>query len=146
MTMPHLMNCAHSDDSWCLACVKALWERHNNIEVRPWGTYEVLLDAPDCKVKRIIVRAGQRLSLQRHEKRREVWTCVSGGGTVTIGPELQHLRTEDFLPGRIQPIPLHYIHRVQADSSEDLVFIEVQLGTSFEEGDIERFEDDFGRT
>lgn len=118
----------------------------NEVTVRPWGTFEVLLDAKDCKVKRITVKAGQRLSLQRHSKRSEYWTCISGQGKVTLGESLDKLRTFGFGIGGHVYVPIHSIHRVEADRDRDIVFIEVQHGISFEETDIERFEDDYGRS
>lgn len=116
------------------------------IEQRPWGTYEVLLDAPNCKVKRITVNARQRLSLQRHSKRSEYWTCISGEGLVTLGQSLTDLKKIGFGPGGHIYIPIHSIHRVEASPYQNLVFIEVQQGIYFGEDDIERFEDDYGRT
>jgi len=110
-------------------------------EVRPWGEYTVLLDAPNTKVKRIIVKAGERLSLQRHQKREEHWIVVSGQGEVTLG-----LTRKQLFPGDRVYIPKGVKHRIQAIRSMDLTFIEVQLGTYFGEDDIERFEDDFGRS
>ena len=114
-------------------------------EARPWGSFEVLLDAPDCKVKRIVVKAGKRLSLQRHEKRSEVWTCVSGEGIVTKQPPHGAMENYGFAVGDVEKIPVNTIHRVEASPYQDLVFIEVQTGTYFGEDDIERFEDDYGR-
>ena len=55
-----------------------------NCTERPWGTYEVLLDADDCKVKRITVRPGENPSYQMHYKRSEKWVVVSGSGKVRI--------------------------------------------------------------
>jgi|SRR5688572_15369360 len=114
-------------------------------EQRPWGEYLVLLDASDCKVKRITIKAGQRISLQRHQKRSETWICVSGLLMVEIGETLTNLRTEFLTPGNSTYISKGQIHRAKAWSDEDAVFIEVQIGTYFGEDDIERFEDDYGR-
>lgn len=111
------------------------------VESRPWGEFKVLLDAPNVKVKRITVRAGHRFSLQRHQKRDEYWTVVSGHGTVTIG-----VRVFNAEPGMSFMIPAGVIHRAYAcPVLGPLVFIEVQLGNCFSEDDIERFEDDYGR-
>ncbi len=110
------------------------------IETRPWGSYEVLLDAPDCKVKRIIVKAGQRLSLQSHKKREEHWIIVRGEGEVTLGNGEVLKRV--FPSDRVY-VPRGFKHRIQAIC--DLTFIEVQLGSYFGEDDIERFSDDYGR-
>ena len=56
-------------------------------EIRPWGSYEVLLDSDNCKVKRITVEPGQRLSYQYHTKRREEWTVVKGLLTIVLDDE-----------------------------------------------------------
>jgi mannose-6-phosphate isomerase-like protein (cupin superfamily) len=108
---------------------------------RPWGHYVVLSDCVDHKVKRIVVRPGMRLSLQRHRKRSEHWHFVSGEGLVTRDQELIPVRGGDSLD-----IPTGSLHRVQNPGLADLVMIEVQRGEYFGEDDIERFEDDFGRS
>ena len=107
---------------------------------RPWGHYTVLADEDDHKVKRIVVAPGQRLSLQRHEKRSEHWFAVSGEGVVTRDDEDIHLT-----PGRAADLPQGCWHRVRNDSNSPFVFIEVQRGSYFGEDDIERKEDDYGR-
>ena len=57
-------------------------------EHRPWGSFTVLADEPDHKVKRIVVKPGQRLSLQRHKHRQEHWLIVSGEAVVTLDDNL----------------------------------------------------------
>ncbi|MDA1000462.1 MAG: phosphomannose isomerase type II C-terminal cupin domain [bacterium] len=107
---------------------------------RPWGRYIVLSDEADHKVKRIIVKPGQRLSLQRHKKRGEHWHAVSGEATVTRGEERIPLR-----PGESVDIPQGAWHRIENTGTAPFVFIEVQHGSYFGEDDIERKEDDYGR-
>ncbi|RLA81022.1 MAG: mannose-6-phosphate isomerase [Deltaproteobacteria bacterium] len=107
---------------------------------RPWGYYEVLSDAPDHKVKRIVVRPGARLSLQRHRRRSEHWYIVKGRGVVTVDS-----REVELGPGESVDIPQGAAHRIANVGEEDLVFIEVQRGDYFGEDDIERLEDDYGR-
>ncbi len=107
---------------------------------RPWGYYEVLSDAPDHKVKRIVVNPGGILSLQRHKKRAEHWFIVSGAGIVTLGKKKYPVK-----PGSAIDIPSGAAHRVENTSSKDLVLIEIQTGTYFGEDDIERLEDKYGR-
>ena len=107
---------------------------------RPWGDYIVLDDAETHKVKRIMVNPGGRLSLQYHHKRAEVWTIVSGIGTVTIDNEIK-----DYKAGEVAQIPLGAVHRIENKTSEPVVFIEVQHGTYFGEDDIVRIEDDYDR-
>jgi len=107
---------------------------------RPWGYYQVLSDLPDHKVKRIVVYPGKRLSLQRHRRRCEHWTIVSGAALVTRDSEHMFLKE-----GESVDITLGAIHRVFNPGEQELVFIEVQMGDYFGEDDIERLEDDFGR-
>ena len=111
------------------------------IETRPWGQYEILLDAEHTKVKRITVKPEGLLSLQYHMKRREAWTIVSGWAEV----EVDGIK-EDKKPGETILIPMGVTHRVGNNGSEDLVFIEVQTGTYFGEDDIIRLEDSYGRS
>lgn len=112
----------------------------DTINNRPWGTFEVLADAPDHKVKRIIVAPGGMLSLQRHERRAEHWYGVSGEGRATIEGQNYPLRS-----GYAVDIPLGAAHRLENLSASDLVIIEVQTGEYFGEDDIERLEDKYGR-
>ena len=107
---------------------------------RPWGSYEVLLDAPDHKVKQILVKPGKRLSYQKHARRSEHWFLVRGNGVVT----LNDARIE-VGPGSAVDIGLGASHRIENTGSDDLVFVEVQHGDYFGEDDIVRLEDDFGR-
>ncbi|MDQ7031939.1 MAG: phosphomannose isomerase type II C-terminal cupin domain [Desulfonauticus sp.] len=110
-------------------------------EHRPWGSFTVLADEPDHKVKRIEVKPGKRLSLQRHQHRQEHWLIVKGQALVTLDDKQLTL-----FAGESVDIKKRQIHRVENPSPELLVFIEVQLGDYFGEDDIERLEDDFGRT
>jgi mannose-1-phosphate guanylyltransferase/mannose-6-phosphate isomerase len=107
---------------------------------RPWGSYTVLEDAEDCKVKRLVVKPGQVLSLQSHQRRCEHWTVVQGTAKVRLGDE-------EFLLEQNQStyIPLDTLHRLENPGSEDVHLIEVQTGDYFGEDDIERFEDIYGR-
>lgn len=108
--------------------------------IRPWGYYQVLSDAPDHKVKRIVVEKGGCLSLQRHIKRSEHWYAVAGEGHATIEGTVIGLRQ-----GISVDIPRGAVHRLENTSSGNLVIIEVQTGTYFGEDDIERLEDKYGR-
>jgi len=107
---------------------------------RPWGYYEVLSELPDHKVKRIVVYPGKRLSLQRHQRRWEHWTVISGSAIVTRDSEQIPVNSGESID-----IPLGAAHRVLNPGDEALVFIEVQMGNYFGEDDIVRLEDDFGR-
>jgi mannose-6-phosphate isomerase-like protein (cupin superfamily) len=107
---------------------------------RPWGRWEILLEEPNYKVKRITVKPGQRLSYQKHAKRREYWTVVEGSALATLNGEDVSLESG----GRIE-IPTGAAHRIANTGKGNMVFIEVQLGDYFGEDDIERLEDDYGR-
>jgi mannose-6-phosphate isomerase len=107
---------------------------------RPWGYFEVLSDAPDHKVKRLVVAPGGMLSLQRHEKRAEHWYAISGDGQATINDKVIAL-----WQGIAVDIPQGAKHRLENTSNNDLVIIEVQTGEYFGEDDIERLEDKYGR-
>lgn len=107
---------------------------------RPWGYYQVLLDEPLYKVKRIVVTAGKRLSLQLHNSRTEHWHFVEGLGLVTLDEDLIEVGA-----GSTVDIGLKMRHRVQNTGSLPLVFIEIQRGDYFGEDDIVRLEDDFDR-
>jgi len=105
---------------------------------KPWGTYEVLLDELNYKVKRIVVNPEQKFSLQYHEHRSEYWTVVSGSGFVEIDNE-----THEAVPNTFWYIPRRAVHRASA-GKDALVFIETQIGDCREE-DIIRLDDIYGR-
>jgi mannose-6-phosphate isomerase len=107
---------------------------------RPWGYYVVLADMPDHKVKRIHVKPGKRLSLQRHQRRSEHWHILAGEALVTRNDEHLTLHAGDSVD-----IPTGAVHRIENPGQEEMYFIEVQQGEYFGEDDIERLEDDFGR-
>ncbi len=110
------------------------------IEERPWGSYEVLADRKQYKLKEIIVKPGERLSYQSHHRRTEIWAIVQGEGTVTL--EGQKL---DCYVGRSFFIPKEQKHRIECTGTKPLVFVEVQTGDYFGEDDITRYEADYGR-
>jgi mannose-6-phosphate isomerase len=109
-------------------------------DIRPWGEYFVLDDSKTHKVKRIVVKPGGRLSYQYHFHRAEVWTIVEGEALITIDGV-----DKTYKVGEVAIIPLKAKHRIQNATNENLVFIEVQWGASFEESDIVRIEDDYNR-
>ena len=111
------------------------------IEERPWGNYKILLDDSTCKVKKITVNPKGRLSYQSHKKRAEVWVVTSGDGKITCDGV-----TDDITHAAVVMIPYGMKHRIEnTGETEDLVFIETQIGTYFGEDDITRYEDDYGR-
>jgi mannose-1-phosphate guanylyltransferase len=107
---------------------------------RPWGTYTVLEDADRYKIKRIVVKPGKRLSLQKHYHRSEHWIVVSGTARVRAeNVEKIVKQNESFY------IPLGSVHRLENPGKVPLTIIEVQVGEYLGEDDIERIEDDFKR-
>ncbi len=105
---------------------------------KPWGTYEVLLDEPNYKVKRIVVHPYERFSLQYHNHREEHWVIVDGDGVVQVNEK----EYPAFVRSHWVILPTEK-HRATAGSN-GLVFIETQTGDCYEE-DIVRLEDDYGR-
>lgn len=108
---------------------------------RPWGSYTVLADEDDHKVKRIVVKPGQRLSYQLHHKRAEHWFVVRGEGVVTLDDQAVPVRA-----GAAVDIPIGSSHRISNTGADELVFVEVQHGSYFGEDDIVRLDDDYGRS
>ena len=111
------------------------------MEQRPWGFYEVLSDTDTHKVKRLTVAPGQRLSYQRHTHRSEHWFIVAGSGIVTL--DGAHV---PIVPGVAIDVPAGTAHRIENTAGAPLILVEVQHGSSFEEDDIERLDDDYGRS
>ena len=107
---------------------------------RPWGTYTVLEDSPGYKIKRIEVKPGKRLSLQKHYHRNEHWIVVSGTATVTIGGEVKTI-----CPNESTYIKMGELHRLENQGKIPVVLIEAQVGQYTGEDDIVRIDDDFKR-
>ncbi len=107
---------------------------------RPWGTYTILEDIPGYKIKRIVVKPGKRLSLQKHFHRSEHWIVVSGTATVTVGDDVKTVS-----PNESTYIKIGEVHRLENEGKIDVVLIEVQVGEYVGEDDIVRIEDDFKR-
>lgn len=107
---------------------------------RPWGTYTILEDTPGYKIKRIVVKPGKRLSLQKHFHRSEHWIVVSGTATVIVGDEVKTVR-----PNESTYIKMGEVHRLENEGKIDVVLIEAQVGEYTGEDDIVRIEDDFKR-
>ncbi len=111
-------------------------------EQRPWGSFTILDEGENFKVKRIEVSPGKRLSYQRHAQRAEHWYVVRGTAKVTLnGVEIL------VNSGEAVDIAREDAHRVENPSTDEpLVFVEVQTGDYFGEDDIVRLDDDFGRS
>jgi len=107
---------------------------------RPWGNYHNLDRGERFQVKRIVVKPGGRLSLQKHRRRAEHWVVVRGTARVTIGKKVSTLKENQSAY-----VPLGAKHRLENRGKTPLELIEVQTGSYFGEDDIERFEDDYRR-
>ena len=114
--------------------------RFHQTVYRPWGSFTVLEDRADCKVKRLTVKPGGVLSLQLHHRRSEHWTVVTGTAKVRVGErEFEVQRNESTY------IPANTTHRLENATDADIHLIEVQCGDYFGEDDIVRLEDKYGR-
>lgn len=108
-------------------------------EVRPWGMFRQLTYGEPTTVKVITVTQGKKLSLQSHHLRSEFWRVIAGSVLVTIGNTQHHARTgEEFW------IPVGTVHRLEGVGAHNEV-LEISFGT-FNEHDIVRYEDEWGRT
>jgi mannose-6-phosphate isomerase len=116
-------------------------ENSPRFDRRPWGSFTVLDEGASYKVKRIEVLPGKRLSYQRHAQRSEHWMAVRGRARVTLNDAEVMLNVGDTID-----IPIGAAHRIENAGSDLLVFIEIQQGSYLGEDDIERLQDDFGRT
>lgn len=108
---------------------------------RPWGTYTVLEDGDNYKVKRIEVKPGASLSLQMHHRRAEHWIVIEGVATVTNGDKVLELQVNQSTY-----ISKETKHRLENKTDCAMAIIEIQCGDYLEEDDIVRFEDVYGRT
>jgi mannose-1-phosphate guanylyltransferase/mannose-1-phosphate guanylyltransferase/mannose-6-phosphate isomerase len=107
---------------------------------RPWGSYEGVAHGGRFQVKRIVVRPGAKLSLQKHFHRAEHWVVVAGTAMVERDKERLLLRENESVY-----LPLGCVHRLENPGIIPLTLIEVQSGPYLGEDDIVRFEDTYGR-
>jgi len=108
---------------------------------RPWGSVQALEDGERYQVKRLVVKAGERLSLQMHHHRSEHWIVVRGSAKVTINDLIKTVHENESIY-----IPLGATHRLENPGKIPLELIEVQTGSYLGEDDIVRIEDDYKRS
>ncbi len=114
----------------------------NHIKVhRPWGSYQSVDNGDRHQVKRIIVKPGGRLSLQKHHHRSEHWIVVRGAARVTVNELVKTVHENESIY-----IPIGAVHRLENPGKIQLELIEVQTGSYLGEDDIIRIEDDYQRT
>lgn len=137
----------HRDKAQEIKCAIEYFEHNGRTEhlqhlrvYRPWGWYEGIDAGERFQVKRIMVKPGEKLSLQMHHHRAEHWVVVSGTAKITVD-------SKEILLGENQStyIPLGHTHRLENPGKIDLHLIEVQSGAYLGEDDIVRFEDTYGR-
>ncbi len=131
--------------------VKIIFERLKKMEhqtfqlhqtaYRPWGTYTVLEEGPFYKIKRLELKPHAALSLQKHHHRTEHWVVVDGIATVT-----KNDKKFELTANQSTYIEIEMKHRLENNTDENLVIIEVQCGKYLGEDDIVRFDDKYGRT
>lgn len=107
---------------------------------RPWGGYSSVLSGDRFQVKRLFVKPGKRLSLQKHHHRAEHWVVVAGVAEVTIDGKVAMVAENESVY-----LPLGCTHRLANPGKILLEVIEVQTGSYLGEDDIIRIEDEFGR-
>ena len=108
---------------------------------RPWGWYASTFEMDGFKTKVFVVNPKQRLSLQSHNHRKEMWSIVSGEGVCTVDEKQITVAKDSFIV-----IPRGAKHRIENSSASDtLVISEVQVGDILTEDDIVRYDDDYGR-
>lgn len=111
---------------------------HRFEEERPWGSYDRFTLNEPTTVKILHVAAGERFSLQKHAHRSEFWKVLEGDGIATIDSETREVHVGDEIE-----IPIGTVHRLEG-GEHGIAVLEIGFGT-FDESDIERLEDDFGR-
>ena len=116
-----------------------LTEEHIKVH-RPWGSYQSVDNGDRHQVKRIIVKPGNRLSLQKHHHRAEHWIVVRGTARVTINEDIKTVHENESVY-----IPMGAVHRLENPGKIMLELIEVQTGSYLGEDDIIRIEDDYRR-
>jgi mannose-1-phosphate guanylyltransferase / mannose-6-phosphate isomerase len=107
---------------------------------RPWGYYQDVDVAPRYRVKRIVVKPGSKLSLQKHFHRSEHWVVVTGTAEVTLGSDVRSVHENESIY-----IPIGSVHRLANPGKIPLELIEVQVGSYLGEDDIVRLDDVYGR-
>ena len=107
---------------------------------KPWGYFEVLDTQDGYLTKKLYIKPESKLSLQSHKFRSEHWIVVRGSATVTIDENKYILNLNESIY-----IPIGSKHRLENNSENELIIIEVQIGDKLDEDDIIRYDDIYGR-
>ena len=116
-----------------------LGELHDR-QIKPWGFFETVMENSFSKVKLLSVLPNEKLSLQKHQHREEVWHVIQGRANVVLEKEQFTLEAGDSIT-----IKQNQLHRLENIGNDSLEVIEIQTGTYFGEDDIIRIEDSYGR-
>jgi mannose-1-phosphate guanylyltransferase/mannose-6-phosphate isomerase len=111
---------------------------HHHTGYRPWGTYEVIAQAPGYTVKKLTIDAGCSSSIQTHSKRSEHWVIVSGTAKTELDGVMKLLHANESV--YVSP---DVKHRIENPTTEPLILIEIQTGSSIDENDITRTQDPY---
>ena len=106
---------------------------------RPWGTFKQYANNEDCTVSLMTILPGQRLSLQSHTGRAELWIVIDEGAVVQVGNDVREYHAGDEIW-----IPADEQHRLTCQGDKPIRVLEVAFG-NWQQEDIERFEDDYVR-
>jgi len=106
---------------------------------RPWGSFKQFANNEDCTVSLMAVLPGQRLSLQSHTGRAELWIVLDDGAIVQVGDDIQEYHAGDEIW-----IPAGERHRLSCNSNQPVRVLEVAFG-NWQQDDIIRYSDDYNR-
>lgn len=107
---------------------------------RPWGSYTILNDSKNYKIKKLVINPGQSISLQSHNLRNEHWVVLSGVATIVLNQDVLVKQKDESIY-----IPRKSKHKLINDTNEIVEIIEIQTGDYFGEDDIFRYSDNYGR-
>ena len=118
-------------------------EKLNEKVIRPWGSYTNIDGGNNIgyKVKKLVIAPGKRISLQSHKQRSEHWVIINGIAEIRVGDDKFTLTRNQSIY-----VPCGVLHRIENVDADNVEIIEVHVGPYLGEDDIERFDDDFGRT
>jgi mannose-1-phosphate guanylyltransferase/mannose-6-phosphate isomerase len=147
VTTPDAVLISSKEASGCVKDLVETLQGHGRREAtehlrsyRPWGWYQTVDSGTRFQVKRIVVKPGGALSLQKHHHRAEHWIVVCGTAEVTVGQDVKLVHENEGIY-----IPIGSVHRLANPGKIPLELIEVQVGSYMGEDDIIRIEDVYGR-
>ncbi|MFA6118736.1 MAG: phosphomannose isomerase type II C-terminal cupin domain [Parachlamydiales bacterium] len=112
----------------------------NILYKKPWGSFQSLKIKENCQVKWIEVKANSKISLQKHLKRSEHWIVIKGSPVITVNDLRKKYNENEHIF-----IPKEAIHRIENESDQTIIILEVQNGSYLGEDDIIRLDDIYGR-